>query len=117
RVQDARQEEAAAAYERAVLNAIEEVENALSAATRERRRLDALQASVAANRRAVDLASERYTGGGRKLLFGLDAPRAVYDAEDSLAQSEANAMVALIAVYKALGGGWSGDAEPRTPGS
>jgi len=107
RVQDARQEQALREYEKAVLLAIEDVENALSAHTRERRRVDALRASVAANRRAFDLATERYTGGLENFLSVLDAQRAVYAVEDGAAVSETNALVSLIAVYKALGGGWS----------
>jgi len=90
-----------------VLGAVEEVENALSANTREQRRLETLGASVAANRRAFDLATERYTGGLENFLSVLDSQRAVYATEDAQAQSETNAMVSLIAVYKALGGGWT----------
>ena len=105
-VHDARQEEAVRQYEKAVLIAVEEVENALSSQTREQRRLEALRASVAANRRALDLATERYTGGLENFLSVLDAQRAVYGAEDGVAQSETNGMVSLIALYKALGGGW-----------
>jgi NodT family efflux transporter outer membrane factor (OMF) lipoprotein len=110
-VQDARQEQALRQYEKAVLGAVEEVENALSAQTREQHRLDALRASVAANRRALDLATERYTGGLENFLSVLDAQRAVYATEDAQAQSETNAMVSLIAVYKALGGGWTSDTD------
>jgi outer membrane protein TolC len=110
-VQNARQDEALRKYEKTVLTAVEEVENALSAQTREQRLLDALRAAVAANRRALSLATERYTGGLENFLSVLDAQRAVYGAEDGLVQSETNAMVSLIAVYKALGGGWTLDAE------
>jgi NodT family efflux transporter outer membrane factor (OMF) lipoprotein len=110
-VQDARQDQALRQYEKAVLTAVEEVENALSARAREARRLQTLRASVAANRRALDLATERYTGGLENFLSVLDAQRAVYGAEDGLAQSETSAMVSLIAVYKALGGGWTVDGE------
>ena len=109
KVQDARQDQALRQYERAILTAVEEVENALTAQTREQRRLDTLRAAVAANRRALDLATDRYTGGLENFLSVLDAQRAVYGAEDGLAQSETNAMVSLIAVYKALGGGWTPD--------
>jgi len=108
-VQDARQEQALRQYEKTVLTSVEEVENALSAHMREQRRLEALRASVAANRRALDLATERYTGGLENFLSVLDAQRAVYWTEDAQAQSETNAMVNLIAVYKALGGGWTPD--------
>jgi multidrug efflux system outer membrane protein len=112
RVQDARQEEALQQYQKAVLTAVEEVENALAAQTREQRRLDTLRASVDANRRALDLATERYTDGLENFLSVLDAQRTVYAAEDGLVQSQTSAMVSLIAVYKALGGGWTLDPTP-----
>ncbi len=112
-VQDARQEQALRYYEKTILIAVEEVENALSAQTREQRRLEALRASVAANRRALDLATDRYTSGLESFLSVLDAQRALYAADDGVAQSETNAMVSLIAVYKALGGGWALDGTTR----
>ena len=113
-VQNARQEQAVRQYEKTVLTAVEEVENALSAQTRERRRLDALRKSVEANRRALDLATDRYTSGLENFLSVLDAQRTLYGAEDASAESEANVMVSLIALYKALGGGWALDA-PAVP--
>src|SRR5207245_1829751 len=99
RVQDARQEQALRQYEKAVLTALEEVENALSAHTRERRRQESLRSSVAANQRALDLATDRYTSGLESFLSVLDAQRSVYAAQDQLVQSERNAVVSLIAVY------------------
>ena len=108
-VQDARQEQALQQYEKTILIAVEEVENALSAQAREQRRLESLRASVAANRRALVLATDRYTSGLENFLSVLDAQRALYVADDGVAQSETNAMVSLIAVYKALGGGWALD--------
>jgi NodT family efflux transporter outer membrane factor (OMF) lipoprotein len=109
RVHDARQEQAVIQYEKAILTAVEEVENALTSQSREQRRLDSLRASVAAHRRALEFATERYTGGLENFLSVLDAQRALYIAEDALAQSETAAIVATIAVYKALGGGWTPD--------
>lgn len=106
RVQEARQEQALRLYEKAMLLAVEEVENALSAQVRERRRQVDLGASVAATRRALELATERYTGGIESFLSVLDAQRSLYAAEDLLVQSESSAAVPLIALYKALGGGW-----------
>jgi NodT family efflux transporter outer membrane factor (OMF) lipoprotein len=114
RVQDARHEQALRQYEKAVLTALEEVENALSSHTRELRRQESLRASVAANRRALELAMERYTSGLESFLSVLDAERSVYAAEDQLVQSERNAVVSLIAVYKSLGGGWSFDGAAST---
>jgi NodT family efflux transporter outer membrane factor (OMF) lipoprotein len=118
RVQDARQEQALLQYERSILTALEEVENALSSHTRELRRQESLRVSVAANRRALELAMDRYTSGLESFLSVLDAQRSVYAAEDQLVQSERNAVVSLIGVYKSLGGGWSlEDAGPGAPAS
>ena len=109
RVYEAREEQALRQYEKAVLIAVEEVENALLAQSRERRRGEALRASVEANRRALDLATERYTGGLENFLSVLDAQRSLYSAEEGVADSETRSMVSVIALYKALGGGWSFD--------
>src|SRR5262249_23914712 len=106
RVQEARQEQALLAYRKAILVALEEVEAALTAQDREQQRRESLRAAVAANRRALALATDRYTSGLESFLGVLDAERSVYPAEDQLVQSERNAAVALIALYKALGGGW-----------
>ena len=106
-MQEARQEQALLRYEEAILIALEEVENSLTAHERELRRQESLRTSVAANRRALELATERYTSGLENFLAVLDAQRSVYAAEDQLVQSQRNVAVALIAVYKALGGGWT----------
>jgi NodT family efflux transporter outer membrane factor (OMF) lipoprotein len=115
-VQDARQEEAVHQFEQAVLNAVEDVETGLLAHTQELRRLETLRASVAANRRALDLATDRYTSGLENFLSVLDAQRALYAAEDDQARSETEAMVSLIAIYKALGGGWTLESPPQQHG-
>ena len=109
-VQNARQEQALLQYERQILTALEEVENALSAHTRERSREASLKAAVDATRRALALATDRYTSGLENFLSVLDAERSVYAAEDQLVRSEKTSAVTLIAVYKALGGGWSPEA-------
>ncbi len=108
-VQDARQEQALLQYEKQILTALEEVETALSAHTRERSREASLRAAVDSTRRALALATDRYTSGLENFLSVLDAERSVYAAEDQLVRSERNTAVTLIAVYKALGGGWSAD--------
>jgi len=108
-VQTARQEQMLHTFHQAILTALEEVENSLSAHTRERRRRDSLQVSVAANRLALDLATERYVSGLESFLSVLDARRSLYAAEDRLAQSETTVVITLVAVYKALGGGWDAD--------
>jgi NodT family efflux transporter outer membrane factor (OMF) lipoprotein len=112
RLQDARHEEALRQYERAILIALEEVENALSAHAFEARRQESLRGSVVATRRALEIATERYAGGLESFLSVLDAQRSLYDVEDQLVQGERNRALSLIAVYKSLGGGWSPDASP-----
>jgi len=105
-VQNAREEQALAQYGQTVLTSLEEVENALTVYTREQVRQRALAAAVAANREAVALANERYTKGLADFLNVLETQRALYVSEDQLVQSERTVVSNLIALYKALGGGW-----------
>ena len=99
-------EEALARYERSVLIALEEVENALTALSREKVRSDSLVEAVEANGLAVKLAMDRYLAGVQSYLAVTDAQAALYAAEDQLAQSRQAQSQALVALYKALGGGW-----------
>ncbi|MBI3247300.1 MAG: efflux transporter outer membrane subunit [Deltaproteobacteria bacterium] len=106
RVQDARQEQALARYERTILQSFEEVENALVGYAREQERRQLLIAAVQADREALELASERYTGGLTDFLNVILAQRALYGSQDALAQNETSVIVQLLTLYKALGGGW-----------
>ncbi|MGA2693793.1 MAG: TolC family protein, partial [Opitutaceae bacterium] len=106
RVQDARQEEALAAYERTVLTAFEEVENGLVSYANEQVRRQSLEEAVASSRRSLDLANRLYAVGLTDFLRVLDAERSLYDAEDRLAQSDKAISGNLIALYESLGGGW-----------
>jgi outer membrane protein, multidrug efflux system len=101
------QEESILAYRRTVLIAIHEVENALIASTKEQEHRESLRVAVVANRRAAGLATDLYTAGQTGFLNVLVAHRALYSTEDSLAQSNHAMAVELIALYKALGGGWA----------
>jgi outer membrane protein TolC len=65
-----------------------------------------LQEAVDRNRRAVDLANTLYQGGARDFLNVIDAQRALALAEDQLVQSDRLIATDLVALYKALGGGW-----------
>jgi multidrug efflux system outer membrane protein len=102
----ARAEGALAFYERAVLIALEETENALVDFGRQQSRRDYLQQSVEASQTAAKLARERFENGATDFLTVLDAERVMLEAQDQLAQSQTQAATALVAVYKALGGGW-----------
>jgi outer membrane protein, multidrug efflux system len=106
RAADARTEAALAQYEQRVLLALEDTENALVNFTREQERRDALWASAQASAKAQNLARERYQSGVADFLTVLDAERTLLTAQDQLADSATRTATALVAVYKALGGGW-----------
>ena len=97
---------ALAAYEGAVLNALETTEDALIGYGRSQSRRDALQLAAAASDKAADLARQRFEGGLIDFLEVLDAERTALSAELLLSQSRTDAATSLVAVYKAVGAGW-----------
>jgi multidrug efflux system outer membrane protein len=103
---DARTEAALAQYKQRVLLALEETENALVDFTRQLQRHNLLSTSARASEKAVELARLRYQSSLADFLTVLDAERTLLEAQDRLAESETRTASALIAVYKALGGGW-----------
>jgi outer membrane protein, multidrug efflux system len=105
-VQDALTQQALTQYQKTVLTALQDVENALVAYAKEQARRQSLTDAVTANRRAVDLANRLYTQGLTNFLNVLDAERSLYTTEDALVQSQRNISLDLLALYKALGGGW-----------
>ncbi len=106
-VRDAQQQEALIAYRRAILNGIEDVENAIAGYRQEQARREALAMSVDSQQRAVDFARERYTSGLTDFRAVLNAQRGLFQAQSELAQRDAAVSLGLVALYKALGGGWS----------
>lgn len=109
--QDAVREQAQVAYEQAVLTALQEVEDALVALARNRERDAALTRAAEAARAAARLARERYGAGVIDFQSVIDTERTVLSVEDSLATTRADGVLALIRLYKALGGGWSATTE------
>jgi len=105
-VEEARQVQALAAFEQSVLVALEDVENGLVAYLREADRRRLLEAAVAADRKSVELADDLYRKGLTSFIDVLDAQRALYLAQAELAKSQAQVTLELVALYKALGGGW-----------
>jgi multidrug efflux system outer membrane protein len=95
-----------AQYEQTVLTSLEETENALVDYGRARARRDYLAESVKASQAAADLSKTRYDNGATDFLSVLDAERVLLQAQDQLAQTQTQTATALVAVYKALGGGW-----------
>ena len=106
RVQNARQEQTITAYERSVAMALEEVENALVAYAKEQNRLIALKEAVEANRSACEIAKSLYKNGLVTYINVLDSERSLFANEDQQIQSETVVLTNLVALYKALGGGW-----------
>lgn len=105
-LEEALQEQALIAYRQTVLSALQEAENALIASAKEQERRRALAAAVEANRRAVRLAKILYTEGQTDFLNVLDAQRSLFLTEETLVLSTSAVSTDLVALYKAIGGGW-----------
>jgi multidrug efflux system outer membrane protein len=99
---------ALAAYQKAVLLALEDFENACAGYSAQEARLAGVLEQAQASRRAAHLAEIQYREGSINFLVLLDAQRTLLQAEDELAQAEAAANTSAVAVYKALGGGEGG---------
>jgi len=104
--QKQRLDQALTEYQSAVLRSLEETEDALVAYGHEKDRQEKLAAAVESSRDATMLANELFTRGLSDFLSVLDAQRQQLSAEDELAQSDTLVITNLIALYKALGGGW-----------
>jgi len=106
-------DEALATYKQTVLIALQDTETALVNFTSQQRRRVSLAEAVEANKKAVDYSMELYSNGKTDFLNVLVAQRQLFVSEDALAQSETNVGTSLVALYKALGGGWGlEDGEP-----
>lgn len=105
-VRNAQQEQALLLYQKSVLSALQDVESALVNYSQEQSRYRSLLEAAAANRRAVQLANDLFAQGLVAFINVLDAERTLYASESDLAQSESNMASNLVALYKALGGGW-----------
>ena len=112
RLYDVRAKEAALAYQRTVLNALHEVENALAAFSADQMRRGWLEATVAENRDALALSRQRYENGLSNFLDVLDVERTLQQNQLSLADSVTAVATDLVGLYRALGGGWQQDNSP-----
>ena len=106
---DAEADGALASYEQQVLLALEESENAFSDYGKRQQRLVSLIRQSESSRAAADLAAIRYREGTVDFLVLLDAQRERLAAEDSQAQAEVEMYQGVVAIYKALGGGWQAE--------
>jgi multidrug efflux system outer membrane protein len=109
---EAQMRQALASYQRSILSAFQDVENALIAVHKSREKRAAQEQQVEALHSAFDFAMQRYRGGRSSYLDLLTAQRSLFAAELSLAETRRVQLTSVVQLYKALGGGWS----PEEPG-
>jgi NodT family efflux transporter outer membrane factor (OMF) lipoprotein len=105
-IAESNQREAVLSYERAIVNALEDVENGLTALAQERQRLELLQSASASAESALGRAKSLYNRGQIDLLPLLDAQRARLNVSVSANESQTQLLLDSVQLYKALGGGW-----------
>jgi NodT family efflux transporter outer membrane factor (OMF) lipoprotein len=106
RVQDARFQALMSDYENTVLHAQEEVENAIAAYLGTQRQVTFLTGSVASAARAVELAEFQYREGAVDYTRVLNTQQFLVAEQDRLVATRGSVALNLVALYKALGGGW-----------
>ncbi len=106
RVQDAQFQEAVLNYQATVLAAQQEVENGLVAFANQQAAVTFLRQAVAAAERSTELARIQYEGGETDFTTVLTAQQGQLTVEDALASTQGDVVLAIISVYRALGGGW-----------
>jgi outer membrane protein, multidrug efflux system len=109
KVAEARAEQASVRYEKTIMTAFKEVEDALIAVQKTREQREAQEVQVTSLRSAFTLAELRYQGGRASYLDVLIAQRDRFNAELALASTRRAQLVSIVQLYKALGGGWSPD--------
>lgn len=100
---------AAVEYEQTLLEAFQECEDTLASYRNETERLTALRKTVASAEKSVELSKSLYVNGLVNFQNVLDMQRQLASYQDSLATSAGNSAAALVAVYRAFGGGWQND--------
>ena len=113
---DARQDEVLLAYRKTVLTGLQDVEDALARYQADDATRGSLQTSLDDARSAEGLAHDQYRAGVVGFSNVLSAQQAVTSGADQLAQADAARTQDVVALYKALGGGWSdADLQEKTP--
>jgi len=114
-VSEAQQKQALFSYQKAIQTAFGEVENSLVDQAKTREQLAAQRRQVEALGRYAHLARLRYDNGYTSYIEVLDAERSLFQSQLQLSQTQGQLFVALINLYKALGGGWVDEAEKLAP--
>lgn len=112
-VENAREQQSAIVYEQTVLTSLREVADSMIVFSQEQTRHENLAGAVEANQRAVKLANDLYKQGLTDFLSVLQAQRDLFISEAALVQSDSLVSSNLVALYKALGGGW--EIESKAP--
>lgn len=113
--QQAITEQAVIEYQQTVIKALQEVESVLVATAMEKEHFQALSDAVDANRKAVNLATTLYREGEIDFIQVLIAQGSLFKAEDAWAQSKSKLSENLVALYKAVGGGWNPEEAREIP--
>lgn len=116
-VAEAIQQQALLNYQQVIQNAFAEVDNSLIAVKKLREQLKDEAAQVKALQRYLDLATLRYQNGYSDYLTVVDAERNLYSAQLQYVRDQGSLFVALVNLYKAMGGGWIEQAEQMTRGA
>lgn len=111
----AKEQEAGIAYQQTVLRAWHEVDNAFNVYTLEQQRRVQLINAVTQSKKAYRIAERRYQAGASNYLSVLIAQNTLLASQLQLNGSHADTAVSMVALYKALGGGW-GDASANLAG-
>lgn len=111
RAAKARYDEAKAAYRQSVITAFQDVSNALISRQQLGERFVFNTQEVAALTESVKLATERYINGRSSYFEVLQAQQELYPAQRVQAQTQTGELIALVQLYRALGGGWQPETE------
>ncbi len=114
-IRNARRDQALLEYQQTVLTALGEVENALVTFTEEQQNRRILGEAVISGEKAVTISNGLYEAGLSDFLNVLQSQRALFQSEDQMAQSEQRLTLSLVAIFKALGGGWQGEGKSAAP--
>jgi NodT family efflux transporter outer membrane factor (OMF) lipoprotein len=122
-LQKGRQDELLQLYRKAIVNGFADVERALIAVQQTARRVQLQRDVVTSTRRAFEIAETRLREGTVDLVTVLNTQTALFQAQDALAQAQLERLIAVVALFQALGGGWQAPRDdrpkvaelPRTP--
>lgn len=110
RVQDSRLQQALVAYRETVIQASREAEDAMVSLNGNREEAGILTKGVASAQRSNDLSTLRYREGFSSYQRVLDSQRSLFGQQQRLVNADGSAVRSLVALYRALGGGWEDQA-------